>query len=231
MKTMIRSILLLLTLAFTHSNMYAQLTSTDKQFLDQLFQDFLFKPRQQQQRVKIKVLARDAWGHSQMVEREGWWLASEAKVYFVDGDWVKVPSEDSLQKIDYVQFCRDKHLKKKRQSTGQRMNLQALGLLYDATLVDAAWLYALKEEKLAKQILDKTEAKNLNKALESLRAHLAWNAYAQMVHAYMVRADDEAWKHGQRFSKLYEDQFQNYPQAKALLEDMKRRKLDNKLVL
>ena len=228
MKTNIHSIYLLFVLFFIPLSMQAQLTSTEKQFLDQLFSDFLRKPAQHEQRVKLKVLVRDAWGGSQKIERAGWWNASEAKVYFADGEWVGVTSKDSLQKVDYIQSCRTKYLSKKRQSTAARMELQSLGMLQETLLVDVACLYVLKEEKLAQQILYTKAPVKLNELLEQLRGSLAWNAYAQLVHGYMVRADSEAWTHGQRFLKLYADQLRHYPQAKALIEDLERRKKEGK---
>jgi len=228
MKTNIRFISLFFALFFIPFSMQAQLTTTEKQFLDQLFNDFLRKPAQHEQRVKLQVWVRDAWGGNQKVEREGWWNVSEARVYFADGEWAEVASKDSLQSIDYIQSCRAKYLSKKQQSTGARMELQSLGLLQESLLVDVACLYALKEEKLAQQILYLKTPVKLNELLEQLRGSLTWHAYAQLVHAYMVRADSEAWKHGQRFLKLYEDQLRHYPQAKALIEDLERRKKEGK---
>jgi hypothetical protein len=56
-----------------------------------------------------------------------------------------------------------------------------------------------------------------------LREELAWSAFARMVHAYMVRADEEALAHGERLQRLYAAEAKQFPQAPRIIEELKRR--------
>lgn len=54
---------------------------------------------------------------------------------------------------------------------------------------------------------------------------MAWSAFAGLVHAYMVRADEEALAHGERLLRLYPDEAKDkeYRQTAQIVEELKRR--------
>jgi hypothetical protein len=86
----------------------------------------------------------------------------------------------------------------------------------------AAWLHRLGHDNLAARAL--TLARKAKDPVARLREDLAWSAFAGMVHAYMVRADDEALAHGERLLRLYPEEAKKTPQARAVVEDLARRK-------
>ena len=57
-----------------------------------------------------------------------------------------------------------------------------------------------------------------------VRTNLAWTAFAGLVHAHMVRADDEALAHGERLLRLYPAEVKAHEQAHAIVRDLQRRK-------
>ena len=60
--------------------------------------------------------------------------------------------------------------------------------------------------------------------VKNLRAGLAWSAFAGLVHAFMLRADEEALADGQRLLRLYPDEAASeYKQAALIVADLKRR--------
>ena len=61
--------------------------------------------------------------------------------------------------------------------------------------------------------------------VRDLKEGLAWMAFSGMVHAYMVRADEEAVGHGDRLMRLYPDVAKTeYEQTDAILSELRRRK-------
>ena len=108
------------------------------------------------------------------------------------------------------------------------MKRTALGLGNEGDLALAAWLYRLGQEKLAAQALAQArqgEGEGEKDPRGQLRGALAWSAFAQMIHAYMVRADDEALTHGERLLKRYGDiADKEYKQARDVVDDLQRRK-------
>ena len=131
--------------------------------------------------------------------------------------------------------------------TFRQMALDALGLFDLPNVVRAAWLHRLGHDDLAASALRRAraEAKLRAKAeaeadgeaktkeaaedrdrkmVTFVREDLAWQAFSTMVHAYMVRADEEAMTAGERLFRLYSDEAKEYPQAAAILEELRRRK-------
>jgi hypothetical protein len=93
----------------------------------------------------------------------------------------------------------------------------------ESSLVLAAWLYRTGEDALAARAL--ANLPNRVRAVTALRQELAWRAFHGMVHAYMVRADDEALAHGERLLRLYSNEVSDdLAQGRVIVDDLKRRK-------
>lgn len=210
------------------------LTTGDGKFLDGLVHDFLFDPRGAE-RVRVKAVRRLAWGGEEEVEREGWLVPAAAgraaRVHFTDGETMPAPAEKDQRKRDFLADCRAL-LARPERSLGQEERLQAgferrrqsaAGAVEEPDLVRAAWLHRLGHDDLAARFLARA-GKDRNAAVAALRGDLAWSAYAGMVHAFMVRADDEAVAHGERLLRLYAEEAKKYPQARAVLDDLGRRR-------
>ena len=210
------------------------LSADDKKLLDGLLKEPLFDPKGAQ-RVRVKVVVRSVWAGQGEDEREGWLVAAAkdkpARVYFTDGDSVAAPHEKEMTKVDFVAACRKRYAEELKEDKGEpddkvfrEMRRTALGLTGEDDLTLAAWLYRLGEEELAAKALARAR-QGKGDPRERLRDGLAWSAFAGLVHAYMVRADEEALAHGERLLKLYPDlvEKKDYQQAKAVVEDLRRR--------
>jgi hypothetical protein len=196
------------------------LSADDKAFLDGLMKDFLFDPRGAQ-RVSVKVVVRSVWGGDAEGWSEGWLVRSKDgdRVHFTDGWSIPAPGEEGIKMVDFIAACKiryappaKKDVKDKeddpfgdRDDVFRRMRETAVGAVRDADLTLAAWLYRLGEEELASHALAAAR-KDKEDPRTNLRADLAWVAFAGMVHAYMVRADEEALGHGERLLRLYPEQ-------------------------
>lgn len=224
------------------------LTAEDKTLLDGLFKDFLFDPTGAE-RVSVKATVRTVWAASREAEVEGWLVPGKdgkpGRVYFTDGGSIPAPPEKAVKKVDFKAACKARYspAPKKpddkggpdRDDTFRKMELTAVGAVSDDDLALAAWLYRLGDEPLAAKALaearkgtgrGKREGKEEDPR-ERLRDQLAWSAFAGMVHAYMVRADEEALAHGERLLKLYPEAVKDgkeYKQAGRIVDDLKRRK-------
>ncbi len=211
-----------------------KLSAEDRQFLDGLLQEFLFDPKGAR-RVLVKTSRRTVWAASRVDLRQGWLVPARgkqpARVYFTDGE--SIPAPKGMTEVDFVASCRRRlRLTEKPPATDgpdldegfRRMKQTAVGAVADSEVVLAAWLYRLGEEKLAARALGRVT--NRKEAVAALRQDLAWSAFAALVHAYMVRADDEALAHGERLLALYPREAANrhLAQGKAIVADLKRRK-------
>jgi hypothetical protein len=207
------------------------LTAEDRRFLDKLLDDFLFDP-QGAERVRVKTTVRTAWANTVGVERDGWLVAGKdgepARVHFTDGASIPAPDEKKIKKVDFVDACRQRL--NKEGAAGEEdpwagfrlMDREALGVAGESYLTLAVWLRRLGHNDLAARGL--TLARKEKDPEAQLRSDLAWGAYAGVVHAYMVRADQEATTHGERLFRLYPAEAKAYPQAWAILDDLTRRK-------
>jgi hypothetical protein len=210
------------------------LTAEDRKYLDGLMKDFLFDP-QGAERVSIKMVVRTVWTDTEVVQVGGWFVPGKGdmpgRVYFTDGASVAAPPAKEMTRIDFAAACKARYAaappKKDdfdRDEIFNKMRQTALGAVADHDLALAAWLYRLGHEELAARALAAArQGKGDPRTL--LRADLAWSAFAGMVHAYMVRADEEALAHGQRLLRLYADEVkkQEYHQAAQVVEELKRR--------
>jgi len=230
-----------------------ELSSTDKALLDGLLKQILFDPKDAQY-VRVKTTCRTVWASADEALREGWLVAAEgtkvARVYFVDGESIAAPGQGQIGKIDFVDHCRKRYTEAEKPAAKdddhrawfQDMRRTAIGQTDESDLVLAAWLYRLDQPELAARAL----AQGRRQAAESgrwggreaapnetdearivrlLKQRLAWTAFAGMVHAYMVRADEESLVHGERLMRLYSDiAKKEYPQGESILGELKRRK-------
>src|SRR5262249_52533352 len=178
------------------------------------------------QRVAVKVTVRSVWASAGEATAEGWFVAGKDKapdrVYFTYGAFIAAPPENERKPIDFVAVCKaryaDKPAKEGKDKNDDgvfaRMRRTAIGAVDNDDLAVAAWLYRLGHEELAAMALA-TARKPEGDPRERLRGELAWSAFAGLIHAYMVRADEEALGHGERFLKLYakDDPDKHYAQA------------------
>ena len=123
--------------------------------------------------------------------------------------------------------------------TFRRMRRNAIGDLDTPDLINAVWLHQLGHDDLAAEALEKaaelvSNQENPNRAksnprdrekqlVDSVKSELAQATYLAMIHAYMVRADDEALTHGKRLLKLYPDQARKLGQSGEVVADLERR--------
>src|SRR5262249_20789107 len=159
---------------------------------------------------------RTVWAASQETTVEGWLVAGKdgksGRVYFTDGASISAPPDKELKKIDFRAACKARYAAAARKQDEQddprrdevfrRMRRTAVGAVADDARARAAWLYRLGDEGLAAQALAAAR-KGEGDPRKRLRKELAWSAFAGMVHAYMVRADEEALAHGERLLRLY----------------------------
>ena len=228
----------------------AALSSADQKLLDGLLKQFLFDP-QGARYVCVKTTCRTVWASSVEIPREGWLVEKQsgkaARICFADGESISSPGQHRIENLDFVDQCRKRFAeapKPARPGTDDRavfdrMEQTALGQTEQSDLVLAAWLYRLGHLKLAAKALvnarQKFDAANDVHAppersgdvgmVLRLREDLAWGAFAGMVHAYMVRADEEALIHGRRLVRLYPGiASREYAQASDILGELERRK-------
>jgi hypothetical protein len=229
------------------------LSAADQKLLDGLLKQFLFDP-QGAQYVRVKTPCRTAWAREGEVLREGWLVPGQngkpARVFFADGESVVAPGRDRIEKLDLVDQCRKRYAEagkpaaedENHQGVFQQMRRTALGQVEQSDLLLAAWLCRLDQPELAAKAVAQARRQAANGArwgnreppaneseearmVRVLKEDLAWTALAGMVHAYMVRADEEALVHGERLMRLYPDiAKKEYAQADAVVGELKRRK-------
>jgi hypothetical protein len=226
-------ILFVLSLWVTGEAVHAEKKITeDEKLLQGLLKDFLFDPKGAE-RVEVAVKIREVRGSAGQVKVQGWLVKAKEgdRVYFTDGASVPAPVEQLRTKIDFVAKCKKLYADAAKKIADPdnprdpfaKMRRNALGLADDSDLVLAAWLYRLGEKELAFKAL--ALVSDRKKEIARVRKGLAWTAYAGMVHAYMVRADEEALDHGERLVRLFTDEAkEHFKQADAVVRDLKRRK-------
>jgi len=214
------------------------LTAGDRELLVGLFEDFLFDPRSAQ-RVSINTTVRTAWGQSGKLTREGWLVRGQAespdRVYFVDDESLVTTARHRLKRVDFVAGCQELLARQAAlPRTPDALQEERFGQMREhpvsrsdgSMLARAAWLHRLGEDELAARALQQARdavAGDDRKMVASLKSDLAWSAFAGLVHAYMVRADDVALECGERLLRLYAEEAREYPQAPAIVSELKRR--------
>ena len=94
-------------------------------------------------------------------------------------------------------------------------------------LANAAWLErAGRHVEVGKALeLAQAQCRNEQSPLDAWRNERAWFYFAGMVHAFMQRQDAEAETYGEMLLKRFpETAKETYPQATAILSDIRRRK-------
>lgn len=199
------------------------LSQQDKQFLDKLIAEFLFDPKGAQ-RVLIKNAERDVWGAVHQATAAGWLVPGDgtkaAMVFLADGFPIPLQNDNDLTTVDFVASAEAWYDAAQKQNDSGHIRPDALA---PDDLAAAAWLHQLSHDDLAPKALAAAR-KCEPDPRKKLREELAWSAFADMVHAYMVRADDEALVHGEHLLRLYPEEAQKqFPQAAQIVKELERR--------
>ena len=227
------------------------LSAADQKFLDGLLaKQLLFDPKGAQY-VRVKTTCRTVWATAGEIQREGWLVPGQdgktARICFTDGESIAAPSQNRIEKLDFVAECRKRYAETKKPTTEDedfgvsllRMVRTALGQFDESDLALAAWLYRLDQPELAAKALERARREPAGtvpdapphetdeaRMVRLVKEDLAWKAFAAMVHAYMVRADDETTAHGEHLLRLYPDIVKTkYAQAEAIVDALKQRKV------
>ena len=204
------------------------LSADDAKFLEGL--SFLFDPRGAK-RVEVRRTVRSVWGSAGKTSAEGWLVSGKdgeaGRVCFADGASIPAPAKEAIKDVDFLARCKDRYgaaaPNKDDEEPFGRMKRTAVGDAGVDDLVLAAWLHRLGQDELAARALAEAR-KQKEDPVKTLRAGLAWSAFAGLVHAYMVRADEEALADGERLLRLYPDEaLAEYKQAALIVTDLKRR--------
>lgn len=210
----------------------AKLTADELAFLDELVEELLVDPKGAE-RVTVPIVVRSVWAHAGTTEIAGWLRRDAAgkphEVFLIDRRAVAPPEEKSIRNVDFVAGCKARYVNtppvgkdNERREVFDAMHRGAVGVI-DSDTVNAAWLHRLGHDDLAALAL--AAARKDTENLETkLRAQLAWSAFAGLVHAYMVRADDEALAYGKHLLKTYPEEAKEYEQADAIVADLERRR-------
>lgn len=200
-----------------------RLAAADRAAFDRAFANWLTDPRGGR-RARFTARQRTAWGETKDVERVGWLFpatdgkpgepAKPARAVFDDGEELPAPA-----KYEDADLAAD---------AAKQIEAARRGIEGSVDPVDAACLCRLGREDLAAQLLFLVRGNGdaLTVDLDRPPASGAWRAFADGVHAYMVRADDEALVHLERLARLYPDHVDAFGPGAALLADLKRRKAE-----
>jgi hypothetical protein len=219
------------------------MSDQDRQMLDKLIGNLLTDPTGAQ-RVRVKVSVRTVWSTTEEVTREGWLKPAApgqpVRVYFAGGNSIPAPADKDLVQVDFIADCekrfagtRPPQQDEDREKIFAQMRQTAIGDAGadESPLVLAAWLHRLANDNLASEALKAARASTKTGApdqaegidpADTLRNDLAWEAFAGMVHAYMVRADDEAMAYAAQFQSL-NVQDKQYAQSPLIIEELRRR--------
>jgi hypothetical protein len=222
-----------------------KLTDEQKKLLDELLKDTVVDPKGCQ-RASIKTTVRSVWASSAEARIEGWLKedpATKSKTFLCnDGSTLPITPESDLQTHDFVVWSKQRYAPRPKTDENNRgdvfarMHQRGLGVEDDSDLAIAAWLYRLGEEQLAAQAYQaatKDRDERSPPPRESLRSSYAWSLFAKLVHAYMVRADEEALTAGEILLVRFPEQVKSdkdekrrsdYDKAPAIVADLKRRK-------
>ena len=216
------------------------LTDDDKKKLEALLVDTVVDPKGCQ-RVAVTINVRTVWTGSEPALVEGWLkedaVAKSKVIYFSDGSTMAVKPDLEVKPVDFLAYCKQRYSPPKAADSKEdqfedrfkHMHMNALGIADDANLALAAWLYRLGEESLAAHALAAAkpgERERDQDPRDGLRRNYAWSLYAKLVHAYMVRADEEALAAGELLLKRFPEHTKEgrYSQAAQIVADLQRRK-------
>ncbi|HZU99093.1 MAG TPA: hypothetical protein VFF73_20470 [Planctomycetota bacterium] len=218
-----------------------KLASEDRELLESLLKTTVFDPPANAERVVAKVALRTCWASTEEVERELWRVPASgdqpARLVRADGrtETAAITSV-APTRVDFVAAVRERLEPPKAgeenrdQVFAEMARVAGHGAQTDHDLAVAAWLHRRGEDGLAVALLEKLRAvKRQGEGAEPsladrLREELAWQDFAAMVHAYMVRADAEALAEGEHLFAHYPEQAKHYDQAKTIVAELERRK-------
>lgn len=172
------------------------------------------------------------------IERNAWLFRAAKgraqRILLADGTPVSVPPGKVTSDVDIVQeaSARMKRNDNDRNEPFRLMGQTAVGYDEDSNVTLAAWLLRLGHESVAADLMRASRPRGRNTSddpIKDLRDSLAWMGYAQCVHAYMVRADDEALAAGQWLRDRYPNEAAKYEQAATILAEIKRRRARRRL--
>jgi hypothetical protein len=221
----------------------SQLSKDDRSMLLGLIGDPLTDPTEKQY-CTVTIAARSCWGTSGEFETGAWYQPASdmvsARVYFLDNDWIFTPKE--FKSRDFVDESRSL-LEPDADSNDnddddfrhihRRMSAVSAGSAAGTpAIVRAAWLAKLGHDELAAKTLARARIDEMRseraptneELIRGLRIELAWRAYADGVHAYMQRADEESLRHISRFNDKYTEFAAEFGNGKELFAELHRRK-------
>jgi hypothetical protein len=204
------------------------LSAADGQLLEALIPTPLVDPLGKTW-VSVPVTVRSVWAEEVAAHQSGWLLpAGEvegggATVLLVDGQRVRIAGGDPPAAHDFVAECtaylaqglfpdgNDKADQGGRDAAFAHMARTSDGIDEIPPLALVAWLHRLGHDDRAAQVMARARSRRPGPdtttadLITKMRGNLAGQAFAAMVHAYMVRADDQAVGYGRRLLALYPD--------------------------
>lgn len=196
---------------------------------------------------RVSVVARDCWGTAANVEVAAWHEPGRdgkpGRIWFADGDSMAAPKD--VKPADLAAETRQLLAPPPpgEEADGfdepfRRMRRIAAGSAGGVpSLARAAWFVKQGHDGMAALIMDELHGDDSRfgdepedepepeKLVRRLKSELAWQAYADTVHAFMQHADDEALRHAQRLNRQYPDFIDEFGDGKALLAELQRRQL------
>lgn len=216
----------------------------DRRLLDELLKTTLYDPPPAAERVVAKVTLRTCWGHTEEVTRDLWRLPGEGErpeqLIRADGLIETAVIAAVATRADLAAQARDR-VKPRTSSEESDARFESMsrtsgrGPQTDHDLALAAWLQRRGEDTLAAQLLARlrknrsAEEARGPTLVKELRADLAWQAFSDMVNAYIVCADEDALASGRHLFERYPEETKAYDQAKAVVAELERRKTDGTL--
>lgn len=222
----------LLSLPFASPVRAQRLTASEAIRLDELLRERLFDPRGAE-RVQIMAAIHTVTADFEILPRGGWLVRGKEgepdRVYFTDGEWTAVDPDMDMEvtPVDFRKTCRTAYTSKRFSDKFEEARvLLADGVIRNGSedLVNAAWLHRLGDDHLAALAL--AESRHWSgDPVAKMREDLAWWAFDSLVHAYMVRFDEEALEHGERLLRLYPEEAARIGQGAWIVDELRRRKL------
>jgi hypothetical protein len=228
-------IVLIVPVATSQGKNAPELSAADRNFLDGLFEEFLFDPRGAQ-RVEVRITHRFNDGSGTYEERRlGWHVAAKNNVYFVDGTSIPTPPAKAMTRVDFVAACKARLAKKALGPDDPAATAADWPDPFHSTrdgddLVLAAWLQRLGHANLAAQMLTRARGADQrpnDKLADELRSEIAANAFQELAFAFARRADGDALEHGKRFFMLYgaaAPDDHDFSTARSIMAELDRRK-------
>jgi hypothetical protein len=214
------------------------LRAEDEKLLESLFSTFLLDPRGAE-RVQITPLEPTLLERFTKKRREGWLVRGDAgdRVYFTNGESIPAPSKELIDKVDFVARCRILYQGVPDPQPRNRLAGLWFGMEPSASsrkwgeepdLVLAAWLYRLGKRDLAARVL-RFVSPNREEELADLRQSLTRSIFNRMFECFGEYQDVAALALGEQLLGRFAAETVEYEQARPLVQDLLRRKLEGTL--